>query len=158
MNSAGPCLPYVVTYPWYVKLIVSPLIVILVLLFLPNPRPVAFEVWEQQSIVIRLCMLLSGVLIPAGMAEIFFARLVFTESGIEKRTKFLKKQFGLYSEIETVEYRPNTILQPASLTITFSDLRTIKIVSGLANLQTVGTILVTYGNKTIMTTSKELKH
>ncbi|HEX6043840.1 MAG TPA: hypothetical protein VFZ22_05075 [Pyrinomonadaceae bacterium] len=146
-----------VTYPWYVKLLVSPLIGILVLLFLPNPTPVAFEVWEQQNLVMRLCMLLAGVLIPAGIAEAFFARLVFTESGIEKRTKFLKKQFGLYSEIEAVEYRPATIFQPAFLIITFSDLRTIKIVSGLANLQTVGTILVTYGNKLIMTTSKELK-
>ena len=136
-------LPYVVKYPWYLKLPVLPFIGLLVLLFLPNPTPVAFEVWEQQNLVMRLCMLLAGVLIPAGMAEISFFRLVFTESGIEKRTKLLKKEFRPYSEIEAVEYRPATIFQPAFLTITFSDLRTIKIVSGLANLQTVGTILVT---------------
>lgn len=158
MSSVGPSIPYVVKYPWYMKLLVLPLIGILVLVFLPNPTPAVFEVWEQQNLLFRLCMILAGVMIPAGMAEVSFFRLVFTESGIEKRTKFLRKQFRPYSEIEAVEYRPATIFQPAFLTITFSDLHTIKIVSGLANLQTIGTILVRYGNKLIMTTAKEPDH
>ena len=152
-----PSLPYVVKYPWYLKLMALLMLGILVLALIPNPRPVAFELWEQGNLVLRICMLVGGIGIPAGIAEIFFAGLVFSESGIEQRTKFLRKEFRPYSEIEAVEYRPATIFQPAFLTITFSDLRTIKIVSGLANLQTVGTILVTYGNKLIMTTSKELK-
>ena len=83
--------------------------------------------------------------------------MVFSESGIEERTKFLRKKFRPYSEIETVEYRPGTIFQPAFFTITFSDLRRFKMFSGLYNLETVGRILVTYGNKLIPTTSKELK-
>jgi hypothetical protein len=139
------------------KLLVSPLIGILVLLLLPNPTPVAFELWEQRNLAFRLCMLLGGVLIPAGIAEIFFFRLVFTDSGIEKRTKFLWKKFRPYSEIEAVEYRPDNVFQPAFLTITFSDLHTIKIFSGLANLEKVGSILTTHGNNFVLTTSKELK-
>ena len=132
------------------------LIGVLVLVLFPNPTPVAFEVWEQGNLVLRLCMLLCAVIIPAGIAEIFFTRTVFTKSGIEQRTNFLRKQFRPYSEIEAVEYRSDTIWQPAFLTITFSDLRTIKIFSGLFNLKTAGAILNTYGNKLIFTTSKEL--
>ncbi|HSK64449.1 MAG TPA: hypothetical protein VK893_11425, partial [Pyrinomonadaceae bacterium] len=85
-------------------------------------------------------------------------RLVFSESGIEERTKFLRKKFRPYSEVEGIEFRPGTIFQPPFLTITFSDLHLIKLASGLANLQTVGRILDTYGDKLIITTSKELKH
>jgi len=158
MTPDRPAVPYVVKYPWYMKLLVSPLIVILVLALIPNPTPVAFELWEHGNFVLRICLLVGAVGIPAGIAEIFFARLVFSESGIEQRTKFLRKQFRPYSEIEAVEYRPQTIFQPGFLTITFSDLHKIKIVSGLANLQTIGTILVTHGNKSIMTTARELKH
>ena len=95
--------------------------------------------------------------IPAGLTEIFFARLDFSESGVEQRTKFLRKKFRPYSEIEAVEYRPETTFHPGFLTITFSNLHKIKIASGLANLQTVLTILVEYGNKSIMTTAGELK-
>ncbi len=157
MSSDRPSVPYVVQYPWYMKLLVSLLIPVLVLVLLPNPRPVAFELWEQGNFVFRFCMLLSGVMIPAGIAEIFFARFVFTEAGIEKRTKFLRTEFRSYSDMEAVEYRPANAFQPASLTITFSDLGTIKIVSGLGNLQLIRTILVTHGNQLIMTTSKELE-
>jgi hypothetical protein len=148
--------PYVVEYPWWMKLLGSPLIVILVLLLVPNPRPVAFELWEHGNLILRICLLVGGVSIPAGVAEAFFARLVFTESGIEKRTKFLRKEFRPYSEIEAVEYRPEDAFQPGFLIITFSDLRTIKIASGLANLQRIGEILEMFGNKLIMTTSKKL--
>jgi hypothetical protein len=147
MSLDRPYVPYVVKYPWYVKLLVSPLIGVLVLLLFPNPTPLAFELWEQRNLAFRLCMLFGWVIIPVGIAEIFFARWVFTESGIEKRTKFLRKEFRPYSEIEAVEYRPADIFQPAFLTITFSGLQTIKIVSGLANLQRIATILATYGNK-----------
>lgn len=147
MSSDRPSVPFVVKYPWYMKLLVSPLIGVLVIGLLPNPTPIAFEVWEQGNLVFRLCMLLAAVMIPVGIAEIFFARFVFTESGIEKRTKFLTKEFRPYSEIEAVEYRPDNILQPAFLTITFSDLCVIKIAGGLANLQTIRRILDTYGNK-----------
>ena len=147
MSSDKPSVPYVVRYPWYMKLLVSPLIGVLVLVLIPNPTPVAFELWEQRNLAFRLCMLLAGAMIPVGIAEIFFARWVFTESGIEKRTKFLRKEFRPYSEIEAVEYRPADLFQPAFLTITFSGLQTIKIVSGLANLQKIATILATYGNK-----------
>lgn len=158
MSSDKPSVPYVVKYPWYMKLMALLSLGIMVFLVIPNPRPVVLELWEQQNTVFRFCMLLSALIVPAGIAEIAFFRLVFSESGIEKRTKFLTKQFRPYSEIEAVEYRPATILQPAFLTITFSDLRTIKIASGLANLQTIGTILGTHGSKLIMTISKELKH
>lgn len=139
------------------KLMALLLLGIIVLLLLPNPRPVVLELWEQQNTVFRVCMLLCAVIVPPAIAELSFFRLVFSESGIEQRTKFLKKEFRPYSEIEAVEYRPETIFQPGFLTITFSDLRKIKIASGLANLQIVGTILVTYGNKLIMTTSKDLR-
>jgi hypothetical protein len=102
-------------------------------------------------------MLLCAVIVPAGIAEIFFFRLVFTDCGIEERTRFLSKKFRAYSEVEAVEYRPGTIFQPPFLTIKFSDLHTLKIASGLANLQTIGRILDTFGNNLIITTSKELK-
>lgn len=153
-----PAVPYLVKYPWYMKLMALLMLGVLVLALIPNPTPVAFELWEQGNLVLRICLLVGGIGIPAGIAEIFFARLVFSESGIEQRTKFLRREFRPYSEIEAVEYRPETIFQPGFLTITFSDLRKIKIASGLANLQTVGTILVTYGDKLIMTTARELKH
>ena len=153
-----PAVPYVVKYPWYMKLMALLMLGVLVLALIPHPRPVAFELWEQGNLVLRICLLVGAVGIPAGIAEIFFARLVFLESGIEQRTKFLRKRFRAYSEIEAVEYRPETSFQPGFLIITFSNLRKIKIVSGLANLKTVGTILVTYGDKSIMTTAKELKH
>ncbi len=148
---------YVVQYPWWLKLLVSPLIGLPVLLLIPNPTPVAFELWEE-SLFVRIIMVLGGLAILAGVAETFFAKLVFTESGIEKRSKFLRKEFRPYSEIEAVEFRPGDSFQPAFLTITFSDLRKIKITSGLANLQTVGELLVKYGDKSIMTTAKNLKH
>jgi len=45
------------------KLLVSPLIGILVLALLPNPTPVAFDLWEQGNLVLRLCMLLCAVMI-----------------------------------------------------------------------------------------------
>jgi hypothetical protein len=147
MSLDRPSVPYVVKYPWYMKLLVSPLIGVLVLLLFPNPTPLAFELWEQRNLAFRLCMLFGGVIIPVGIAEIFFARWVFTDSGIEERTKFLRKEFRPYSEIEAVEYRPANIFQPAFLTITFSGLHTIKIASGLANLQRIDSILATYGNK-----------
>jgi hypothetical protein len=125
---------------------------------LRNPNQVVLELWEQRNLFFRLWMLLCAVGISAGIGEIFFYRMVFSESAIEERTKFLRKKFRPYSEIETVEYRPGTIFQPAFLTIIFSDLRTIKMFSGLYNLETVGRIFVTYGNKSIIMTSKEVKH
>ena len=139
------------------KLITLLFLGIMGLALFPNPRPIVLDLWEQGNTALRFCMLLCAVIVQAGIGETFFFRLVFSESGIEERTKFLGKKFRPYGEIEGVEYRPGTIFQPPFLIITFSDLRTIKIPSGLANLQTVGTILVTYGNKLIVTTSKELK-
>lgn len=149
MNLDRPSVPYVVKYPWYMKLLVLPLIPIILLLFLPNPTPVFFELWEQQNLVFRLCMLLGVVMIPAGIAEIFFFRMVFTESGIERRNKFLRKDFRPYSEIDVVEYRSDSSLQPASLIITFLDARTIRLFSGLANLETVGKIIDTYSDRPV---------
>ena len=149
MNLDKPSVPFVVKYPWYMKLLVLPLIPILVIAFLPNPTPIAFELWEQQNLVFQLCMLLCAVMIPAGIAEVFFFRMVFTESGIERRNKFLRKDFRPYSEIDVVEYRPDSSFQPASLIITFLDARTIRLYSGLANLETVGKIIDTYSNRPV---------
>ena len=147
MSSDRPSLPYVVRYPWYVKLMVPPLIGFLVLAFFPNPRPIAFELWEQTNLIFRLCMLLTAVMIPAGIAEISFFKTIFTDSGIEQRSKYLTKMFKPYSEIEAVEYRPESVWQPASLIITFSDLRTMRLYNGLFNVQTVDKILDTYTKK-----------
>lgn len=147
MSSDRPSVPYVVKYPWYVKLIALLSVGIVVFLLIPNPRPVVLELWEQRNIALRVCMLLCAVMVPAGIAEIFLFRLVLSESGIEVRTKFLRKKVRPYSEVEGVEYRPGTIFQPPFLTITFSDLHTIKLAIGLANLQTVATILDTYGER-----------
>lgn len=159
MSSDRPSVPYVVKYPWYMKLMALLFLGFMLFVLLRDRNQVVLELWEQRNLFFRLWMLLCAVGILAGIAEIFFYRMVFSESAIEERTKFLRKKFRPYSEIETVEYRPGTIFQPpAFLIITFSDLRTIKMFSGLYNLQKVGTILVTYGNKSIMTTSKELKH
>ena len=158
MSSDRPSVPYVVKYPWYMKLMALLFLGFMLFVLLRNPNQVVIELWEQRSLFFRLWMLLCAVGISAGIAEIFFYRMVFSESAIEERTKFLRKKFRPYSEIETVEYRPGTIFQPAFLTITFSDLRTIKMFSGLYNLETVSRILDTYGNTLVMTTSKELKH
>lgn len=49
------------------------------------------ELWETGNTVLRFSMLLCAVIIPAGIGEVFFFRLVFSESGIEERTKFLTK-------------------------------------------------------------------
>lgn len=157
MSSDRPSVPYVAKYPWFMKLIALLSVGIVVFVFLPNPRPAVLELWEQQNAIFRFCMLLCAVIVPAGIAEIFFFRLVFSESGIERRTKFLTKEFRPYSEIELVDYRPATILEPAFLTINFSDHK-IKIASGLADLETVSTILVTYGDKLITTRSREPKY
>jgi hypothetical protein len=157
MTPDRPAVPYVVRYPWYMKLMALLMLGVVVLAVIPNPRPVAFEIWEHANLVFRLCMLIGAIGIPAGIAEIFFYRLVFSESGIERRSKFLRKEFRPYAEVAGVEYRPESIWQPGFLIITFSDLRKIKIPSGLARLQTVGAILLTYGEKAIMTTARELK-
>lgn len=109
MSSDRPSVPYVLKYPWYMKLMAVSMVGSLALGLYPNPRPVAIELWEQQNFIFRLCMLLSAVLIPAGMAEICFFRIVFTESGIERRNKVLRSEFRAYSEIETVEF-PRTSL------------------------------------------------
>ena len=158
MSSNGPSVPYMVKYPWYVQLIASLSFAIVVFLLIPNPRPVVIELWQQQNIAVRLCMLLCAVIVPSSLMEIFSYKTVFSESGIERRTKFLRKEFRPYAEVEGVEYRPETLLQPAFLMITFSDLHTIKISSGLANLQTLGLILETYSNKLVMTSSRELNY
>lgn len=158
MSSDRPSVPYVVKYPWYMKLMALLFLGFMLFVLLRNPNQVVLELWEQRNLFFRLWMLLCVVGISAGIAEIFFYRMVFSESAIEERTKFLRTKFRPYSEIETVEYRPGTIFQPAFLTITFSDLRTIKMFSGLYNLETVSRILDTYGNTLVMTTSKELKH
>ena len=154
MSSDRPSVPYVVKYPWYMKIIGLLCLGVIVFFLIPNPRPPALELWERWNTFFRLLMVVSVVIVSAGIAEIFFFRMIFSASGIERRSKFLRTVFTPYSEVK-VKYRPETYSEPAFLIITFSDLHTIKISDGLANLQTVGGILVTYGNKVIMTTPKQ---
>jgi hypothetical protein len=65
LAEAPPPAPYVVKYPWYMKLMALLSLGIVVFLLIPNPRTVVLELWETGNSVLRFCMLLCAVIIPA---------------------------------------------------------------------------------------------
>lgn len=137
-------LPYMVRTPWYIKIWVLPVIGVVIFALLPNPTPIAFQLWEQSGWLFRLCMLMAGIGIPIGAANIFFKRTVFSETGISHRTNLLKSWFKSYSEVEAFEYDIGSLGRPESLKIIFLDLSEIVITGGEADVKTVTQIISTH--------------
>lgn len=136
-----PSLPYVAQAPWYVRFLGLPAVAAMVISLWPTPTPVAFQVWEQSSWFFRCAMVLAAVVIPSGAAGLLFEKTLFTETGIEHRTKFLRRIAKSYAEIERLEYEARRLGRPESLEIIFSDRNKIFITGGQADLQVIFQIL-----------------
>lgn len=153
MNNLS--LPYVAQAPWYIRILGLPAVGAMIVTLWPNPTPVAFQLWQQGTWIFRLAMIVAAIVIPSGAAGLLFERYVFAETGLEHRTKFLRKIVKPYSDIQSMEYMAPSWGHPESLKIVFSDLSKISIMGGQANLQRVIQILQTRTDKPIHQKSRK---
>src|SRR5262249_20249199 len=130
-------LPYVAQTPWYIKIWAFPALGAMICALWPSTTPVAFQLWQQGSLLFRLCMIFAAVMIPIGALSAFFERTVFKRTGIEYRSKFLKTMFKPYSDIEALEYTARSLGRPESLKISFSDSCEITITGDTGDLKAI---------------------
>jgi hypothetical protein len=128
-------LPYVARTPLWMKLLLSPSLIMFWACFWPAPEPYIVKTFREGDYFLVIMMLLTLVVIISGILEATVKKTIFHRHGIEHRSRVGITRFRGYADIEFLRFKTN------SLTIVFSDSYKITIFEIAANLTLVTQII-----------------
>jgi hypothetical protein len=142
-QSLDEVLPYVVRAPLWVKLLVSPSLIIFWAFFWPAPESYFVKAFREGNYLLLIMMLLVIAVVIVGALEAFVQKTIFHRQGIEHRSRIGITSFREYSAIDFVRFKATSLVRSKapSLTIVFSDSYKITIFESLADLNSITQII-----------------